>query len=412
MEETVLSIEYVPVDELKPHPRNPRRGDIDAIHESIDVNGFFDPIGVQRSTGFIIDGNHRWKAAIAAGMTTVPVIWHDVDDRRAVAILLAANRTNDLASYDEGMLNEMLEWLNESDGLAGTGYSCDDLVREMNHGQTEGEGAASDALSIADELKMKWQTERGQIWEAGKHRIMCGDCTNADDVAKLLNGEKAEMIWTDPPYGVAIGDKNKYLNSISPFNRVENNIKNDDIDEPSLSRMLTNAFSIMFDSCKNGGAWYVAAPPGPLHVVFGSLLKELGVWRQTIQWVKSNATFSPMGVDYRWQAEPIFYGWKPGAAHRYYGGRKQTTVWEIDSPSASHEHPTMKPIGLVSRAIENSSMAGQCVLDLFLGSGTTLVACEQTGRIGYGMEIEPKYVAVCLERLSKLGIETKLVADV
>jgi DNA modification methylase len=142
----------------------------------------------------------------------------------------------------------------------------------------------------------------------------------------------------------------------------------------------------------------LAASPGPLHVLFGLELKALGIWRQTLQWVKNNATLSPMGVDYHWRAEPIFYGWVPGAAHRYYGGRKQDTVWEIDRPTKSPDHPTMKPVELVTRAVENSSLRGQIVLDPFLGSGTTLIAAEQTGRVCYGMEIDPRYCDVIVRR--------------
>jgi DNA modification methylase len=125
--------------------------------------------------------------------------------------------------------------------------------------------------------------------------------------------------------------------------------------------------------------------------------------------VKNNATFSPMGVDYHWQAEPIFYGWLPNAGHRYHGGRKQTTVWEIDRPTKSPEHPTMKPVELVTRALENSSCVGDVVLDLFLGSGTTLVACERLGRVGRGCELSPAYAAVTLERLAGLGLDAHKV---
>jgi DNA modification methylase len=186
-------------------------------------------------------------------------------------------------------------------------------------------------------------------------------------------------------------------------------LENDTLDEPGLSAMLAAAFDNALAVCTAGGAWYVAAPPGPLHVLFGQALKERGIWHQTIQWVKNNATFSPMGVDYHWRAEPIFYGWAPGAGHRYYGGRKQDTVWEIDRPAASPEHPTMKPVELVARAVENSSRSDEIVLDPFCGSGTTLVACEKLGRQGRGMELSPAYAAVTLERLSGLGLAPERV---
>lgn len=219
------------------------------------------------------------------------------------------------------------------------------------------------------------------------------------------------MVWTDPPYGVAIGDKNKFLNSIARSNRVEENLTNDTLDEPALAEMLKASFGLAFEHNLAGGAWYVAAPPGPLHVLFGLALKTLGIWHQTIQWVKNNATFAPLGVDYHWRAEPIFYGWKPGAAHRYHGGRQQDTVWEIDRPQASPEHPTMKPLELVQRAIANSSVTGDVVYDPFLGSGTTLLAAHRENRRCYGIEIEPKYVEVILRRAEAEGLSVERASD-
>ena len=219
------------------------------------------------------------------------------------------------------------------------------------------------------------------------------------------------MIWTDPPYGVAIGDKNKFLNSIARSNRVEENLENDTLDEPALMEMLRGAFKNAAAHCLAGGAWYVAAPAGPLHVLFGLALKELDIWHQTIQWVKTNATFAPLGVEYHWRAEPIFYGWLPGAAHRYYGGRQQDTVWEIDRPQASPDHPTMKPIELVQRAVENNSKCNDIVLDMFLGSGTTLIAAHRTGRCCYGCELAPKYADVILRRAEAEGLTVECAAD-
>lgn len=271
-------------------------------------------------------------------------------------------------------------------------------------------------VSRAAELQSAWGTARGQVWEVPSqrtpgrsHRVLCGDSTDAGDVTRLMGGAKAEMVWTDPPYGVAIGDKNKRLNAVARSNRVEENLINDTLGEPELAAMLEAAFDCAIQHCIAGAAWYVAAPAGPLHVLFGSVLKTRGILRQTIQWVKNLATLAPLGVDYHWRAEPIFYGWLPNAGHRYYGGRQQDTVWNIDRPKASPEHPTMKPPELVARAIKNSSRMGEVVLDLFCGSGTTLVACEQTGRVGFGMEIAPEYVAVCLQRLADMGLSPVLI---
>ena len=230
------------------------------------------------------------------------------------------------------------------------------------------------------------------------HWLLSGDATKPEDVARVMGGQQAELVWTDPPYGVAIGDKNQFLQTIARSNRVEKNLDNDTLDEEGLAILLRAAFANAVTVCKPGASWYVAAPGGPLHLVFGIVLQEHGIWRQTIQWVKNNATFSPMGVCYHWQAEPIFFGWLPNGRHRWYGGRKQTTVWNIDRPQASPEHPTMKPVALVQRAVENSSARGDSVYEPFAGSGTTILACENTGRCAHAIELAPEYVAVCLQR--------------
>lgn len=174
--------------------------------------------------------------------------------------------------------------------------------------------------------------------------------------------------------------------------------------------MLRSAFDNVIQKCSGGAAWYVAAPARPLHLLFGQALKERGIWRQTIQWVKNNSTFSPLGVCYHWQAEPIFFGWLPNGAHRYYGGRQQTTVWNIDRPTKSPEHPTMKPVELVQRAVENSSQIGEIVLDCFAGSGTTGISCENLSRLSRMIELSPKYAAVILQRfVDAFGVSPVLV---
>lgn len=152
-----------------------------------------------------------------------------------------------------------------------------------------------------------------------------------------------------------------------------------------------------------------ASPQGPLHLVFGQALNELGIWRQTIQWVKNNSTFSPLGVSYHWKNEPVFYGWQPNGPKRYYGDRKQTTVWEIDRPQSSPEHPTMKPLELVQRAIEHSTIEGEIIYDAFAGSGTTIIAAHRLNRACYACEIEPRYADVILNRCEAEGIKCRKV---
>jgi len=399
-------------DQLLANPANWRihpKAQQDALSGVLDQVGWVQDVIVNRTTGHVVDGHLRVSLAIGRGEPSIPVVYVELDEHEEKLILATIDPLAAMAATDAEQLAALLDEVS----------TTDQAVTEMLAGLASTNGIAVDPKPVADdpgaqigraeELRQKWGTERGQLWEIGRHRLLCGDSTSADDVARLMGGERAEMVWTDPPYGVSVGDKNKFLNSIAPSNRVEENLTNDTLDEDGIVAMISAAFDNAAAHCTAGAAWYVAAPAGPLHVLFGQSLKDRGIWRQTIQWVKNNATFAPLGVDYHWRAEPIFYGWLPNGAHRFHGGRKQDTVWNIDRPQKSPEHPTMKPVELVTRAIENSSLPDEIVYEPFSGSGTTLVAAEQTGRICYGMEIEPKYVAVALERLAGMGLEPRRV---
>lgn len=377
----------------------------------------------------VLCGNGVLEAAADAGIERVQVV--EADGETIIAVRRSGlseeakrklayydNRTAELAAWDVQQIAADLE-----QGLdLGSLFYDDELsailesaADELLAGAAQQE-APEPQVDRAEELNKVWQVQPGDLWEIpsktvkGKcHRLLCGDSTRKEDVERLMGGERADMVWTDPPYGVAVGDKNKFLKSIARSNRFEENLVNDTLDEPELVQMLERAFDLAMAHCLAGAAWYVAAPAGPLHVLFGQVLKDRGIWRQTIQWVKNNATFASLGVDYHWRCEPIFYGWIPNAAHRYYGGRKQDTVWEIDKPTKSPEHPTMKPVELVTRAIENSALRGLVVYDPFVGSGTTIVASEMTGRLGHGMEIAERYAAVVLQRLADLGLSPRRV---
>ncbi len=397
-------------EQLLANPRNFRihpKPQQDALLGVMREVGVVDDVIVNQRTGFVVDGHLRVALAISEHQPSIPVKYVDLSEAEEALILATFDPISALAAADKSQLDALLREVQS--GEAGVQAMLADLAKQsgLDYG-AEPKEAPEPQIDRAEELRQKWGTETGQLWTIGRHRLLCGDSTKAEDVARLMDGAKAEMVWTDPPYGVSVGDKNKMLNAIARSNRVEENLTNDTLDEPGLVAMLCRAFDNAIAHCTAGAAWYVAAPAGPLHVLFGQVLKDRGIWRQTLQWVKNNATFSPMGVDYHWRAEPIFYGWLPNGGHRYYGGRKQDTVWEIDRPTKSPEHPTMKPVELVSRAITNSSQDGQLVYEPFAGSGTTMVAAEQTGRICYGMEIEPKYVAVTLERLSQMGLEPRL----
>ena len=380
------------------------------LEESLDEFGQVQAIAIS-PTGEIYDGHQRktvWSASKKFGkdyVVDVRVSSRPLteQERKKLVIYL---RKGAVGEFDWDILAnnfdvpDLLEWGFTEQELQLGGF-------DLDGDKPEDPGAQIDK---ADELRQKWQTETGQLWQLGEHRLICGDCTDRATVERVMQSDKVEMVWTDPPYGVSVGDKNKYLNSIAPSNRIEENLENDTLDELGLIRMLTLSFDNVIANCLPGAAWYVAAPPGPLHILFGQILKDRGIWRQTIQWVKNNSTFSPMGVCYHWQAEPIFFGWLPNGGHRWYGGRKQTTVWEIDRPLASPEHPTMKPVELVDRAVSNSSRQGEIVIDPFVGSGTTLIACERLGRKCRAIEISPAYVSVALERFYVMtGVMPELI---
>jgi len=256
----------------------------------------------------------------------------------------------------------------------------------------EFEKAPADGLTDPDEVPEAPAypvSVLGDLWILGNHRVLCGDSTNSTAWDRLIvDAEQAAIVWTDPPYGVAYTGKTKDALTI----------ENDALDESGLASLLQASLGLAYTHCRDGAVWYVAAPAGPLHLVFASVLRDLDVWRQTIQWVKDR--FVMGRSDYHYRNEPIFYGWKPGAAHYFVDDRTQDTVWEIARPSANREHPTMKPVELVERALKNSSKVSDVVLEPFGGSGTTLLAAERTQRIARLIELTPS-IALRVRRLTQ-----------
>jgi site-specific DNA-methyltransferase (adenine-specific) len=224
-----------------------------------------------------------------------------------------------------------------------------------------------------------------------------------------MRGEKAELVTTDPPYSVSYADKNRFLNMIAPGNRIQEPIKNDHLKLDDAARIWKAAMLNALDVCTNDASYYWFACQGGDQMMMMMMISDAG-WRvrHELIWVKNNHVLGR--TDYNYKHEPILFGWKKSGTHRWYGGF-QTSVFEFDKPQKSDLHPTTKPTELVQKLILNSSAPNDFLLDLFLGSGTTLVACEQAGRVGRGIEIEPKYVAVALERLSALGLECKRVEE-
>jgi len=384
--------QLVDVGLLKCQPDNPNVGDIDAIRESLRSNGWWGVCVVQRSTNHILVGNHRYQAAVLEGFAQVPVAWVDCDNDRASRILLADNRTGELAQRDDGKLAAMLAGLG---GLKGTGYDDEalaDLLSRVN--PKEAKEAPEPQFDRAEELRAKYGVERGQVWTVGRHRILCGDSTDAGDVERLMDGAKAQMVFTDPPYGVG------YDGGVTT---VRDKLAGDEGTQlyPPCCRMafkFSDAFAPLY--IWHAGTEAAAAAAAAA----GYDLRSILVWN------KNQAQFGALSSQYKQKHELAYYCFKRGKVPRWFGPTNETTVWDCDRASVNEFHPTQKPPELAARAIGNSTEANHIVLDLFLGSGSTLCACEQTGRIGYGMEICEKYVAVALERLSGMGLVPELIS--
>jgi site-specific DNA-methyltransferase (adenine-specific) len=236
-------------------------------------------------------------------------------------------------------------------------------------------------------------TQPGDLWTLGTHRLLCGDSTKSEDVERLMDGAKADMVLTDPPYGVSYIGKTKDALKV----------KNDELGEEDLTALIATAFDNAETHCRAGAYWYATVPPGPLHILFADDWKRRGILRQIMVWAKDSMVLGHS--EYHYQHEPILFGWIPGDRHRN-SDRTRTTLWHYDRPKANREHPTMKPIALWAQAVNDGSRHGEIIYDPFIGSGTTLIAAEQLGRRCYGMEISPQYCDVIVHRWEQFTGQT------
>jgi len=362
-------------------PRNARthsQKNLDAIAASLTKFGQRKPI-VVTSDGVVLAGNGTLEAAKSLNwdyiaVTVTPADW-DIDTARAYA--LADNRTAELAEWDEAVLAQQLLELHDADfDIEALGFEMPQVI--------EAEPLDEDEIPAEPESKVK----HGDLWKLGEHLLFCGDATEVGAYERLLGEDQVDLVWTDPPYGVSYVGQGGMT------------IENDNLDIGALEEFLRQSFNAMVTFTKPGACWYVAAPSGNLFQAFSIPLSELQVWRHTLVWVKDALVMGR--ADYHYRHESIFYGWTPGAAHQEPPDRKQDSVWEVPRPRSNKEHPTMKPIELITRAINNSSRANDLVLDPFAGSGSTLIAAEQTRRRSRLMEIDPKYCDVIIARYERV----------
>ena len=251
----------------------------------------------------------------------------------------------------------------------------------------------------------------GDIYQLGQHRLMCGDSTDPGAWTRLMDGGKADMVFTDPPYGVAIGDKNATLNSVQKAGCCCENIENDTLSEKELYDMLKSAFVNVRENCADDAVYFVTSPQGGSLGLMMMMMKDAGLEvRHVLMWMKNSATFSLGRLDYDYQHEPIFYTWTK-SHHNYRNGDYRTTVWQYDKPRKCDLHPTMKPVELVANAIMDGTKEGMIVLDAFGGSGTTIIAAEQLNRKARVMELDPHYVDVIIQRWENLTGEKAVLLN-
>ena len=383
--------ELVSVDSLNPNPKNPNKhpdSQIELLSKNIKYLGWRHPITVSKRSGFIVAGHGRLMAAKKLGVQIVPVDYQEFNsDADEMAVLVADNRLAELSETSEEDLKNILSELDGKIEIDLTGFSdaeVEQLLRDINTDVLD-----EDVPEVPTEPISKF----GDIFEFGSHRLMCGDSTDSEQVKKLMGDEIANMVFTDPPYNVDYGTD-------------ERKIENDNLGSEFpqfLEKVIKNIFSF------SNGAIYICMSSSEIDSLQSTFRRLGGHWSTFIIWAKD--TFTLGRSDYHRQYEPILYGWKDGVSHYFCGDRSQGDVWEFAKPKKNDVHPTMKPVELCQRAVLNSSKPNDIVLDLFGGSGSTLIACEQTNRKCRMMEFEPKYCDVILKRFLALNPNAKILRN-
>lgn len=371
-----LAITNIKTIDIKPYAKNPRKNDeaVKYVAESIKEFGFKVPIVVD-DDNIIVAGHTRWKAAKKLGIEECPcIIANDLTEEQIKAFRLADNKVAEKAEWDFDLLGMELEDIVDLDMSV---FGFEDVLEE------EAEVAEDDyEVQLPEEPKAK----RGDIYQLGRHRLMCGDSTMFDDVEQLMDGQLADMLLTDPPYNVDYEGKTK--------DKLK--IENDKMENDSFRQFLVDAFTNADMSMKPGAVFYIWHADSEGYNFRGACFETGWQVRQCIIWNKNSMVMGRQ--DYQWKHEPCLYGWKNGASHLWASDRKQTTVIDFNRPTRNDLHPTMKPIGLFDYQIKNNTKGGDIVLDLFGGSGTSIMACEQNGRVCYTMEFDPRYIDAIIDR--------------
>ena len=393
---SALTVEQLPIADLHPDPGNPRRieeAELAALTRSIATFGVVDPVLARRADRRVIAGHQRLVAARRAGLTTVPVILLDVTAEDARLLNLALNRIG--GAWDQDLLARLLIDLRATADcdLTLSGFAESDLQDLLSRFDQREKRDRPERFDLEDALAAYDRDATGIApgagWQLGAHRLFQGDATDAAFVSGCLGGSPADVAFTDPPYNVDYGSHGGQA-ADAPGRWLLN-----DALPPEEWELFCQAWAASLTT-NVAGALYVCMSSREWPLVCRVLAEAGAHWSDTIIWAKDRFTLGR--ADYQRQYEPIWYGWSTSAPRQWHGGRDQGDVWPIPRPDASPLHPTQKPLALVERAIENSSPPGATVLDPFCGAGTTLIACERTGRRGIGVEIDPRYVAATIAR--------------
>jgi DNA modification methylase len=387
----VITVEEIPIDQLRPDPANPRRisnAELEALTRSLKEFGFVQPVLARREDGTVIGGHQRLVAARKLGYKTVPVTFLDLTVEQARLLNLALNKIS--GDWDEELLARMLADLKpmEEIDLSLSGFSEDELeklLKKLDVRERREKVESFDLEAALEAARTAPRAQLGEVWALGDHRLLCGDATDTAALARLLDGKRAGMAFTDPPYNVSLGDHGGQQRG-----QRKRRIQNDALPPEQWEAFCRGwARNLLIHT---DGALYVCMSTKEWPLVSRVLAEEGGHWSDTIIWAKDRFVLGR--ADYQRSYEPIWYGWREGGKRHWCGDRDQGDVWKIARPSENEAHPTMKPLALIERAIENSSREGDIVLDLFLGSGSTVIASERTGRVCYGVEIDPHYCSI------------------
>lgn len=390
-----LKVEYVPIGAIRPYEHNAKlhpSEQIEQIKNSICEFGMNDPIGVWHEE--IVEGHGRLIACKELGYEVVPIIRLDeLTDEQRRAYTLVHNKTTMNSDFNMETLEAELNKIDDID-MDALGFD------DMNFSIKDDTPQAQDD-EFDEEPPKEPTSKKGNIYRLGRHYLMCGDSCSIDDVKRLTGGKLIDLYLTDPPYNVALGIGGSVDEARKRHRRTDGLvIMNDKMDDDSFHQFLVDAFAAAEEVMKPGASFYIWHADNESYNFRGAL-RDVGLTlRQTLIWNKNTMTLGRQ--DYQWKHEPCLYGWKDGASHHWYNDRSQTTVIDMDKPSRSVDHPTMKPVPLFAYQIQNSTKPGDLVFDSFGGSGTTLIACEQLERTCYMMELDPRYVDVIIRRWETL----------